>query len=60
MSMRVWASAFTATKGIQRKPLPEGKGYKEKKSGSAFFNYWAEKLGKLFFALSKTNMAEKW
>lgn len=41
------------------KPLPENKKYREKKSGSAFFNYWAAKLGKLFFVLSKGHLAEK-
>ncbi len=47
-------------KGIyERKPLPEGKGFREKKSGSAFFNYWACKLGKLMFLMSKGRMAEK-
>ena len=43
----------------ERKPLPEGNGYKEKKSGSAFFNYWACKLGKLMFYMSKGKTAEK-
>lgn len=43
----------------KREPLPDGKSYRDKKSGSAFFNYWAEKLGKLFFALSKGRLAEK-
>ena len=56
---RLGIGVYSDKKEYKREPLPEGKGYKEKKSGSAFFNYWAEKLGKLFFALSKTNMAEK-
>lgn len=43
----------------EKKPLPEGKGYKEKKTGSAFFNYWTQKLGGLMFALSKGKTAEK-
>ena len=43
----------------ERKPLPEGCGYKEKKSGSAFFNYWACKLGGLMFFMSKGKTAEK-
>ena len=43
----------------ERKPLPEGRGYKEKKSGSAFFNYWACKLGGLMFFMSKGKTAEK-
>ncbi len=43
----------------ERKPLPEGKKYKDKKAGSAFFNYWASKLGWLLFKLSKGKTAEK-
>lgn len=43
----------------KRQPLPEDKKYKEKKSGSAFFNYWAQKLGKLMFFMSKGKGAEK-
>ncbi len=43
----------------KKEPLPDGKGYRDKKSGSAFFNYWAEKLGKLFFILSRGRLAEK-
>ena len=42
-----------------RRPLPENKRYKEKKSGSAFFNYWAQKLGKLMFFMSKGKTAER-
>ena len=38
--------------------LPSGKRFKERKSGSAFFNYWAAKLGKLFFMMSRGKMAE--
>ena len=33
-------------------PLPEGKRYKEKKTGSAFFNALTQKLGKLMFFMS--------
>jgi beta-galactosidase len=33
-------------------PLPEGKKYKEKKTGSAFFNALTQKLGKLMFFMS--------
>ena len=40
-------------------PLEEGKGYRAKKTGSAFFNYWTEKLGKLFFIMSRGKLAEK-
>ncbi len=43
----------------ERKPLPEGKKYKDKKTGSAFFNYWAGRLGWLLFKLSKGKTAEK-
>ncbi len=43
----------------KREPLAENKEYKEKKSGSAFFNYWAGKLGKLMFFMSKGRSAEK-
>ena len=43
----------------ERKPLLEGKKYKDKKAGSAFFNYWAGKLGWLLFKLSKGKTAEK-
>ena len=39
-------------------PLPKGRAYREKKTGSAFFNYWAEKLGRLFFVMSKSHIAE--
>lgn len=45
---RLGIGVYSDKKEYKREPLPEGKGYKEKKSGSAFFNYWAEKLGKLF------------
>ncbi len=40
-------------------PLPEGKGYQEKKAGSAFFNAMAGKLGGLMFFMSKNRLAEK-
>jgi len=33
-------------------PLPQKKGYKEKKTGSAFFNAMAEKLGRLMFFMA--------
>ncbi len=47
-------------KGVYKpEPLPENSKYKEKKVGSAFFNYWTEKLGWLFFAISKGKIAEK-
>ena len=34
-------------------PLPETSGYREKKTGSAFFNAMAQKLGPLMFFMSK-------
>lgn len=40
-------------------PLPEGRGYREKKAGSAFFNAFANKLGGLMFFMSKGRLAEK-
>lgn len=40
-------------------PLDETKKYKEKKSGSNFFNFWTQKLGKMFFMLSKGKTATK-
>ena len=40
-------------------PLPENDSYKEKKSGSAFFNAMASKLGRLMFFMSKGGLAEK-
>lgn len=43
----------------ERKPLPEGKHYKDKKAGSAFFNFWAGKLRGLMFFMSKGKGAEK-
>ena len=43
----------------RREPLPPKRGYKEKRAGSAFFNYWAQKLGGLMFYLSKGKTAEK-
>lgn len=43
----------------EKKPLPEGKNYKDKKAGSAFFNFWAGKLGGLLFKMSKGKTAEK-
>ncbi|MBQ7601561.1 MAG: DUF4982 domain-containing protein [Lachnospiraceae bacterium] len=47
-------------KGIYRpEPLPENKQYREKRAGSAFFNYWTEKLGGLMFQMSKGRTAEK-
>ena len=43
----------------KRELLPENNSYKEKKSGSAFFNMLAGKLGGLMFFMSKGRTAEK-
>lgn len=43
----------------RREPLPEGKSYKEKKSGSTLFNEITNKLGPLFFFISKLPLSEK-
>lgn len=40
-------------------PLPEGKKYKEKKTGSAFFNALTQKLGKLMFFMSSGRPGDK-
>lgn len=40
-------------------PLEEKKGYKEKKTGSAFFNAMAQKLGTLMFFMSKGKKGDK-
>lgn len=40
-------------------PLKENKHRKNKKSGSAFFNYWTQKLGKIIFLVSKSKRADK-
>lgn len=40
-------------------PLEEKKGYKEKKTGSAFFNAMAQKLGALMFFMSKGKKGDK-
>lgn len=40
-------------------PLPTKGGYKEKKSGSAFFNALANKLGPLMFFMSKGSKGDK-
>ncbi len=40
-------------------PLKDTKVRKEKKSGSSFFNYWIQKLGKILFFISKGKRAEK-
>ncbi len=45
--------------GYKAEPLPETGRYREKRTGSAFFNYWAEKLGGLMFYMSKGRTAEK-
>lgn len=40
-------------------PLPRKGGYKEKKTGSAFFNATAQKLGPLMFFMSKGSKGDK-
>ena len=40
-------------------PLPRKSGYKEKKTGSAFFNAMAQKLGPLMFFMSKGSKGDK-
>lgn len=40
-------------------PLPEKKGYREKKTGSAFFNAMTQKLGKLMFFMSDGRRGDK-
>lgn len=40
-------------------PLPQGKGYREKKTGSAFFNAMTQKLGKLMFFMAAGNRGDK-
>ncbi|MBQ8995182.1 MAG: DUF4982 domain-containing protein [Oscillospiraceae bacterium] len=40
-------------------PLPEANGYKEKKSGSAFFNALARQLGGLMFTMSSGKKGDK-
>ena len=40
-------------------PLPPRKGYKEKKTGSAFFNAMTQKLGKLMFFMAAGNRGDK-
>ena len=47
-------------KGAYRpEPLPEGRGYREKKTGSAFFNAMAQKLGKLMLFMSAGKKGDK-
>ncbi len=43
----------------ERKPLPDGAGYKEKKTGSNLFNAVTQKLGKAFFFVSNWKIAER-
>ena len=40
-------------------PLPPKKGYREKKTGSAFFNAMTQKLGKLMFFMAAGNRGDK-
>lgn len=43
----------------EAKPLPKLEGYKEKKTGSAFFNAMAQKLGPLMFYMSSGKKGDK-
>jgi len=43
----------------EAKPLPKLEGYKEKKTGSAFFNAMAQKLGPLMFYMSSGEKGDK-
>lgn len=43
----------------KKETLVENKKLKEKKSGSSFFNYWTQKLGKILFIMSKGKTATK-
>ena len=43
---------YRETEDYKPKPLPQKDGYKEKKTGSAFFNAMAQKLGPLMFFMS--------
>ncbi len=46
-------------KNYEPVPLKENKKNTNKKNGSAFFNYWIQKLGKMLFFISKTKRAER-
>lgn len=46
-------------KNYEPVPLKDNKQGANKKSGSAFFNYWIQKLGKMLFFISKTKRAER-
>lgn len=48
---------YSDKKEYKREKTDETKGYKEKKSGSAFFNFWTQKLGRLMFFMSKGKRA---
>ncbi len=50
---------YRDSEAYEAKPLPEDKVYREKKSGSAFFNAQANRLSGMFFSLSKTKLAEQ-
>lgn len=51
---------YKDSENYQKKPLPpKTKGYKEKKTGSAFFNAMAGRLGKLMFFMSAGRKGEK-
>ncbi len=50
---------YKDTGEYKAEPLPEDGSFQEKRSGSKFFNYWTEKLGWLFFTMSKGKTAER-
>ena len=56
-----WGIGIYKDKGdYKREPLPDKTTkIREKKSGSEFFNYWTQKLGKLFWLVSRSKCAER-
>ncbi len=50
---------YKETKKYRPEPLPAKNTYKEKKTGSAFFNAMAEKLGPLMFFMSKGGKGDR-
>ena len=50
---------YRETKTYEPVPLEKKKGYREKKTGSAFFNAMAQKLGKIMFYTSKGKKGDR-
>ena len=50
---------YKETKKYRPEPIPAKNAYKEKKTGSAFFNAMAEKLGPLMFFMSKGGKGDR-